>query len=335
MRYLLIDSHNLFYRAIHVAKGGVDMQAGMALHIIFMSIAQSWRLFNADHVVVALECRTADNWRKLYDKRYKHNRTEGRAARTQREVENDQILFSTYDDYITYLRNCTNVTVLQSPITEADDMIAHWINTHPDDEHIIVSSDKDFQQMLSDNVCQFNGIDKKVISSKDSDLAAMMLLEGNFPTNFEMKVIDDPEFVLFEKIVRGDAGDNVFSAYPGVRKNPARGKPGLIPAYLDRHNKGYDWNCFMLARWDDMEGNEHVVRDDFARNKMLVDLKAHPEEVVAVMNESIANMDTTPKKKIGLDFFIFCNANNLERLQEKAESLTTILSAGDKVEQTI
>ena len=33
-------------------------------------------------------------------------------------------------------------------------MIAMWIQQHPDDEHIIVSTDSDFYQLLAINVIQ-------------------------------------------------------------------------------------------------------------------------------------------------------------------------------------
>ena len=49
------------------------------------------------------------------------------------------------------------------------------------------------------------------------------------------------------------------------------------------------------------------------------------------VHEFIKEMDRSPKEKIGFSFFAFCNANNLERLQDKAENLTKILSAGDKI----
>ena len=32
----------------------------------------------------------------------------------------------------------------------------------------------------------------------------------------EQKMPGDPEWLLFEKCIRGDTSDNIFSAYPGV-----------------------------------------------------------------------------------------------------------------------
>ena len=40
--------------------------------------------------------------------------------------------------------------------------------------------------------------------------------------------------MLFEKCMRGDTSDNVFSAYPGVRTKGTKNKVGLIEAYEDK-----------------------------------------------------------------------------------------------------
>ena len=41
---------------------------------------------------------------------------------------------------------------------EADDLIAGFIQLHPEANHVIISSDSDFQQLISENVSQYNGI---------------------------------------------------------------------------------------------------------------------------------------------------------------------------------
>ena len=46
----------------------------------------------------------------------------------------------------------------------------------------------------------------------------------------EPKPAPEPAFMLFEKCMRGDTSDNVFSAYPGVRKKGTKNKVGLIEA---------------------------------------------------------------------------------------------------------
>jgi len=56
MKYLLIDTANLFFRARHSAHRSADTwsKLGMALQVTFMSANKVARRFGADHVVFAL-----------------------------------------------------------------------------------------------------------------------------------------------------------------------------------------------------------------------------------------------------------------------------------------
>ena len=73
MKYLLVDSLNMFMRAKHVGGRGadIDTKIGMAMHIMFNSLAKCHREFNADHIVLCLEGRS---WRKDFYEPYKKNR---------------------------------------------------------------------------------------------------------------------------------------------------------------------------------------------------------------------------------------------------------------------
>jgi len=271
--------------------------------------------FNTDHVVFCLEGRS---WRKDYYKPYKANRSVARAALTEREQEEEKLFWDTFDDFNQYLREKTNCSVLRDADAEADDLIARWIHLHPDDEHTIISSDSDFYQLLADNVKQFNGITDQLIT-----------IEGIFDAKGEPvidkktkepKAVPDPEWLLFEKCMRGDSSDNVFSAYPGVRKKGTKNKVGLLEAFEDRSSKGYAWNNMMLQRWTDHEGKEHRVLDDYNRNKQLIDLKQQPEEIRQrvdnFIREQLTNKDVG---QVGSKFLKFCGKYELSRLSENAE----------------
>ena len=57
MKYLLIDTANMFFRARHVVAKSVDTDTklGLAIHVTLNSVAKVWRDFNADHVIFCLE----------------------------------------------------------------------------------------------------------------------------------------------------------------------------------------------------------------------------------------------------------------------------------------
>ena len=130
----------------------------------------------------------------------------------------------------------------------------------------------------------------------------------------------DPEWLLFEKCMRGDASDNVFSAYPGVRTRGTKNKIGLQEAYADRGDRGFTWNNLMLQRWTDHDGIEHRVLDDYNRNRALIDLKAQPEEIKlkvdTAIREQVSHKDVG---QVGTHFIRFCGKYELTRMSESAE----------------
>ena len=68
---------------------------------------------------------------------YKRNRKEMAEAMTEKEKEENDVFWECYDDFVDFIKTKTNVTVLQNPRVEADDLIARWIDKHPDQKHVI------------------------------------------------------------------------------------------------------------------------------------------------------------------------------------------------------
>ena len=62
-----------------------------------------------------------------------------------------------------------------------------------------------------------------------------------------------------------------------ARKKGTKNKIGMIEAFEDKATGGFNWNNFMLQRWTDHNGDEHTVREDYERNKILIDLHAQPQ----------------------------------------------------------
>jgi 5'-3' exonuclease len=316
--YLLIDTANLFFRARHGAHRGADAweKLGMALHITLMAANKMARRFNADHVVFTLEGRS---WRKDAYKPYKANRAVARQALTEAEQEEDKMFWDGYDNLTKYLSEKTNCSVIRCATAEGDDIIARWIALHPQDKNIIVSSDTDFIQLLAPNVTQYNGITDELHTIEGIfDAKGKAVIDKKTK---EPKTIPNPEWLLFEKCMRGDSSDNVFSAYPGVRTKGTKNKVGLQEAFEDRKKQGYAWNNLMLQRWTDPDGVEHRVLDDYDRNRMLIDLTAQPDDVKetvdACIREQISHKDVG---QVGVRLLQFCGKYELNKVSENAES---------------
>jgi len=126
--------------------------------------------------------------------------------------------------------------------------------------------------------------------------------------------------MLFEKCMRGDTSDNVFSAYPGVRTKGTKNKVGLTEAFEDRKAKGFAWNNLMLQRWVDHNGQEHRVLEDYQRNVQLCDLTAQPEDVKVKIRETIeANAKPKTVDQVGIRMLKFCNAWDMKKIADNIQ----------------
>jgi 5'-3' exonuclease len=317
-KYALIDTANTFFRARHIASRNstTEEKIGMALHLTLASVNQVVRKFGIDHVVFCLEGRS---WRKDYYGPYKKNRIVDTTQQTEAEVEENKMFWETYDLFTTYLKEKTNVSVIRHERAEADDIIARFVHLHPNDKIFIISSDTDYIQLITDNVFQYNGITNQFITLEGyHDEKGRLIVDKKTK---EAKLLGDPKFHLFEKCMRGDSSDNVFSAYPGVRTKGSKNKVGLIEAYADRNAKGFNWNNMMLQRWLDHEGVEHRVREDYERNRTLIDLTAQPEDIKVAVDQRIReNLRTTMTPQVGVHFMRFCGRYELTKISEQAET---------------
>lgn len=324
MKYALIDTANTFFRARHVASRNSDTweKIGMALHLTLASVNQAVRRYGIDHVVFCLEGRS---WRKDVYAPYKKNRIVDAQSVTEAEKEESEMFWDTYEKFTTYIKEKTNVSVLRHERAEADDMIARFIHLHPNDTHYIISTDSDYVQLITDKVHQYNGVTNELIT-----------LEGYFKESGKPvldkekkpKLLEAPEYLLFKKLIRGDAGDNVFSAYPGVREVGSKNKVGIKEAFEDRDKQGFNWNNLMLQRWVDHDGNEIRVKDAYERNRMLIDLTAQPQDIKDLVDQRIKeSVSTAHVAQVGIHFMKFCGKYDLTKISAQAEAYSKWLNS--------
>jgi 5'-3' exonuclease len=322
--YILVDTANTFFRARHVIRGSLEDKVGMSLHTILSSVRKAWKDFKGDHVVFCLEGRS---WRKDHYAPYKRQRSEARAALSPREAEEDKTFWETFDQFKDFIVNKTNSTILHHPQLEADDLIAGWIQHHPNDNHVIISTDGDFAQLISPNVKQYNGVLQITTTHKGYfDEKGKPVVDKKTK---QIKPAPDPQWLLFEKCMRGDTSDNIFSAYPGVREKGTKNKVGLREAYSDKDSKGYSWNNMMLQRWTDHDGVEHRVLDDYNRNKMLCDLTSQPESIKEIISRTVLSEEHKTKNipQVGVRLLKFCAEYDLQKISEQVQSYAEPLNA--------
>ena len=343
--YILVDTYNLFFRALYtINDSDMTMCKGMCLHTMFSMIKKACDRFNPDCVVA---CRDGNGtWRKSLYPMYKANRIDKLQERTPYEIERDENLKDVFEnEFLPFIDTKTNIPLLSYPMIEADDLIARFIKTHPNDTVIILSTDNDFVQLLNDNVFIYNSMEERIISNK-----CVLDAEKKKPLFFKLKdgkisvpkeqpseltelvpTKDWVEYALFSKCIRGDKSDNIFSAYPGIREKSTKNKVGMIDAFTDRELKGYNWTTFMNSEWSDPFGTKHIVKEDYEHNKKIIDLKEIPEDLANEIDKYMTEKLSEPSKScIGINLMKFFQHWNLQNLLRDVNTISGYFQRGYK-----
>jgi DNA polymerase-1 len=151
------------------------------------SILKLSKEFSTDKFIVCFDTETSMNNNKELNSDYKSNRPD---YSTLPENENPFIQL----DYIIKALNQLNIPTIQCVDNEADDYLASIAKKYEDSYNvIIVSSDKDLLQIVSDNIQVYNA-QAKILYTKEK-------IKEKFNVNVE-------DYILYKALV-GDNSDNI------------------------------------------------------------------------------------------------------------------------------
>jgi len=85
----------------------------------------------------------------------------------------------------------------------------------------------------------------------------------------------------------------------------------------------------MLQRWVDHNGEEHRVLEDYERNRRLIDLSHQPDDIKAIIKETITTSTAANKNisQVGIKLMKFCNLYDLRKIVDQAASYAEPLNA--------
>jgi len=347
-KFLLVDLYNIFFRIVYaINERNLEIKSALVLNSIFVMMNYLGKNLEPDHFVICAE--GSHNWRKQLDSKYKLNRKEKMDSRTIKEIKHDEMMLETLNEFITFMKEKTNCTVLQCEEAEADDMIARFCALHPNDKITICSVDNDFIQLVNDNISLFNGTqhclittegvfdmnDKKgrrkavAIDNKGKLTIKKEYLDGvgtGLPDNWQ-------EYALFCKCVRGDSSDNIFPAYPRVmtKSTMKKGvkKVGLNEAFEHRIDHSYEWINFMNQTWKDIDGKEHKVEDEYKHNQKLIDFNYIPEEYKIKFDNYIKEQCVSKHKSlIGMSIKTYFISHEMIRQLDNLTNFVSFFSLG-------
>lgn len=197
MRRLLIDGTNI--ARIHFSSNPARDVDGNPAGIIKGMLGLVLRvndLWKPQEIVCFWDGPGGSVQRRALYKDYKGNRKPRSIVGTQYQFASPKQAEENYDWQTEKTRELLEYCGINSIVTEsyeADDGIAYTIQLNSDDEHLIVSCDKDFFQLVNDKTQIYNPQSKKIVSKET------ITKEWNIhPSNW-----------LFFRAITGDAGDNL------------------------------------------------------------------------------------------------------------------------------
>ena len=219
-----------------------ELDENLLRHMILNSIRANKMKFSSEFGEMVIAADDRKFWRRDLYPYYKANRKKTRDA----SELNWNVIFDSLNKIREELKESFPYPVVQVDSAEADDVIAVLTKHYNYDKILILSGDKDFQQLQRyPNVKQYSPVLKKYITCRD------------------------PDMFLKEHIMRGDVGDgipNFLSAdatfVDGSRQKPLATKK--IEAWLTANPVEF---C-----------NVEMLRN-YKRNQQLVDFDFIPEDV--------------------------------------------------------
>jgi len=276
-RYMLVDGLNLFFRnfsAINAVNPNGAHVGGLGG--FFRSLGFLIRQIQPTKVFVVFDGMGSSNNRKNIIPEYKSNRNLTRV--TNWEVfdnleEEDESKVDQIVRIIQYLKTLPVRTISIDKV-EADDIIAYLsetLPTKPNDRAFIVSSDKDYLQLVSEQIVVYRPIEKEFYT------------EQTVKDKFNVS----PNNFLLYKLLMGDNSDGI----PGIKGLGLKKLYKLFPELTEKNMELDD-----LLDLCENKLKEHVI---YARVLHDVELLENKHKVMDLSNPMIDDKD-----KMFIDKFV-------------------------------
>ena len=262
---LIVDGLNIAFRWKH--QGVSDFKYDYVRTV--ESLAKS---YNAGTIIITAD--GGSSYRKAILPEYKANRKEKYAEQTPQEEKEFAMFMAEFSNTLTLLKE--KHTVLQFKGVEADD-IAAYISMNLEkfnfDECWMVSSDRDWDLLITDKVSRFSTVTRKEVTLDTWD------------EHYDFEVED---YITF-KCLTGDKGDNV----PGI--------PGIGPKRAVDLMQQYG-SVFDIYVSIPIEGKYKYIQslnenaEQLLVNVELMDLVTYSEEAIGKDNIEIINREIKERR---------------------------------------
>lgn len=223
------------------------------------------RSYKAGKVIITCD-KGSSSYRKNIFPQYKGNRQELRANQTESERLIFEAFFKEFNLALDILKSpeyLGKCEILQYDGVEADDLMAYIVRKYKKTHNIwLISSDRDIDLLISDNVSRFSYVTRKEIT------------KNNWEEHYEYPIDNH----ISIKCLTGDSGDNI----PGVDGIGPKRATALIETYGD----AYDIIASLpiSSKYKYIDSLNKFGAEALLRNYKLMDLVSYCEEAVGVDN---------------------------------------------------
>jgi len=275
---IILDLNQVMISNLMVQIGNhtnAAVEENMFRHMILNTIRSLNVKFRDEYGELVIAADAGNCWRKNAFPYYKANRKKGQETS---EI-NWSSIFECMNKIRTELKEFFPYRVIHIDGCEADDSIACLVNTyHKVDNILIISGDKDFNQLHYNDVKQYDPVRKKFI------------------------VCANPEAYLEEHILRGDKSDGV----PNVLSDGDTFVLGKRQKTLTQKKLDELIKTSLHGKFD------HPLYRNFNRNRILIDLANTPTE----LKKQIIDSYEEQYNKTGSKLMNYFMANRLKNLME-------------------
>ena len=159
-RILILDGLNTFIRvfsAVPALNDDGDHIGGVTGFL--RSIAANIRLLKPTRVIICFDGKGGSKRRKKIYPEYKANRKERFADQTEQEAKEFEMFMAEFSDTLTLIKK--KYPVFHFRGVEADDIAAYITQSAEYDDCWLISSDKDWDLLISDKVYRFSRLNLK------------------------------------------------------------------------------------------------------------------------------------------------------------------------------
>lgn len=258
---IIIDYSSIQYGALHQIgnQDDKDIFRHMVLNSLRMYAHKYKNRFG--NIVLAVD---STSWRKEEFPYYKGARKKNR----DNNKELWKARFNMFNQIVDEFREHLIYPIIQVERAEADDIIGTLTESYYNKENImIISADKDMGQLQ-----RYPGVRQHSPQQKK-----------------EIK-IENPDYFLFEHIVKGDSGDGI----PNIRSHD-----GILMEEGSRQNSIL--KKFKEKLWNNrLNISDHLTEDEFCnfkRNELLIDLTKTPIDIKKNILEEYRNSEGCTRNK--------------------------------------